>query len=468
MLFTEGRFFVLFAVAFGVYWSLRSNCARKIWILACSDVFYGAWNWRFLGLMYASITIDYTMGRLLGMQRPPGGRRLWVVVSIVANLSFLGFFKYYGFFVDSAIELLRALGFSPHPRTLQFVLPAGISFYTFESMSYTIDIYRRQAKAVRSYLDFAFFISFFPHLVAGPIVRPHQLFPQLETKRLWRNVDVRACCTLFLVGFFKKAVIADNVASVCDPVFHAPAAWDAASHWSALLLYHVQLYCDFSGYTDMALATAGLLGYRLPPNFDFPHLARSVIEWWSKWHMSLTSWVRDYLYIPLGGNRLGTARTYLNLYIVYFLFGLWHGGSWNMVVFGLTHGTLLALNRAWRETGLATSWLGRVLAPLSMPITTFCLLLTWPVFRGEGLAGTGKIFAALAGHHDADARTASAWWLVLFAVLAIVHAANRRAVFGKLVDRLPHWAYAVGWGSAFAITLLFVAQGYRRFIYFQF
>src|SRR5205085_2468481 len=192
-------------------------------------------------------------------------------------------------------------------------------------------------------------------------------FPQLETKRLWRSVDVRACCTLFLVGFFKKAVIADNVAGVCDPIFHAPAAWDATSHWIALLLYHVQLYCDFSGYTDMALATAGL----------------------------------------------------------------------------------------------AASALGRAFAPFSMLITTFFLLLTWPVFRGEGLSGTGKIFAALAGHHAADARTASGWWLVLFAVLAIVHAANRRAVFGKLVDRLPDWAYAVAWGAAFAITLLFVAKGYR-------
>jgi alginate O-acetyltransferase complex protein AlgI len=303
MIFTELSFLAFFALVFGVHWWLTSHRARKLWLLAASYFFYGAWDWRFLSLIVGSTALDYVVGLRLEGNDDERSRKRWIALSVVANLGLLGVFKYANFFLDSAIRLASALGFEASPHVLGIVLPVGISFYTFQTMSYSLDVYRRELRAVRDPLDFALFVTFFPQLVAGPIVRAIDFLPQLERVRVWRDVRVRACATLFLVGYVKKACIGDNVAELVDPYFKDPALYDALSAWIAVLFYAVQIYCDFSGYSDMAIATAGLFGYELRLNFDFPYFAASIRDFWRRWHMSLSSWLRDYLYIPLGGSR---------------------------------------------------------------------------------------------------------------------------------------------------------------------
>src|SRR5690606_16073478 len=294
-------------------------------------------------------------------------------------------------FVDSAVALLSALGLDVGTRTLEVVLPVGISFYTFQSMSYTIDVYRGQMRAVRSFGDFALFVAFFPQLVAGPIVRAVDFLPQLERARSWRDdVQVRASLALFLMGFVKKACVADGIAAAIDTVYVAPPMWDAASHWLALALYTIQVYCDFSGYSDMAIATAGLLGYQLTKNFDWPLLATDITDWWRRWHISLSTWFRDYLYYPLGGNRLGPVRTYVNLWIVFFLCGLWHGAQWKYVIWGVMCGTYLIAHRLWSRSELGSRPSGRVRELVGWVATTFGVMMWWPVFRGLDFTRSGQ------------------------------------------------------------------------------
>jgi alginate O-acetyltransferase complex protein AlgI len=468
MIFTEARFFVLFALCFGVYWSLRAHTARKGWLLACSAVFYGAWDWRFLGLMYVSVTMDWFIGWMLGRDPVPGGRRLWLIVSLVGNLGILGFFKYFNWFVSSAVEFGAWFGFHVDAPTLQIVLPVGISFYTFQSMSYTIDVYRRELPAAKSYLDFALFVTFFPQLVAGPIVRAIDFLPQLTSLRSWKDVNVRACATLFVIGFIKKACIADNLSPTVDAVFAAPEAWSAVSNWIAVILYAIQIYCDFSGYSDMAIATAGLLGYQLTLNFDFPYLAGNITEFWRRWHISLSTWFRDYLYIPLGGNRRGAARTYLNLAIVFFLCGLWHGASWTFVVWGLMHGAFLIVHRVWKSAVPADTAPGRFAATLGAPLTMIGVLAAWVVFRSQNLAQAWTIlqqmFAARAG---GVGETSRLWFVFVIACLAI-HIVSRTRWFERSHERASDWVYAAGLGAALALVIPWISDGYKPFIYFQF
>ncbi|MBL8857703.1 MAG: MBOAT family protein [Planctomycetes bacterium] len=467
MLFNEARFFVFFALAFAVHWALRTNGSRKAWLLLCSCAFYGAWDWRFLGLMAVSILIDYATGRALTTVSTTGARRAWLVLSLCANLGILGFFKYYGFFVDSATELLKSLGFETSERTLQIVLPVGISFFTFQSMSYTIDVYRRGIEAVKSFTDFALFVAFFPQLVAGPIVRAVDFIPQLATKRLWRDVEVRACLVLFLAGFIKKACIADNIAPTLDSVFKDPSAFDAASNWIALALYHVQIYCDFSGYSDMAIAAAGLLGYKLTLNFNFPYLTSNIAEWWRRWHISLSSWFRDYLYIPLGGNRRGSWRTFFNLYVVFLLCGLWHGANWNFLAWGAFHGTLLAVHRAWGDRH-APQQAGSAVVLAKWCATTLAVLWGWLIFRGEGATKTLAMFEIQLGLEPGGTNHLDLWWVAFFASALLVHVLANRAVLREPIERVSNATFAVVYGCAWALTLPWLASGYTPFIYFQF
>ncbi len=469
MLFTEGRFFLLFAVAFGLYWSLRSNRLRKLWLLACSCAFYGAWDWRFLGLMFASIVIDYVAGRVLGFVQGQRTRRAWLTVSIVANLGILGFFKYYGFFVDSAVAVLHAAGFDVGVRTLEVVLPVGISFYTFQSMSYTIDVYRRELAAVRNFADFAMYVAFFPQLVAGPIVRAVDFLPQLDRARSFRDdVNVRAALGLFLMGFIKKACVADGIAAAIDPVYVSPPAWDAASHWIATALYTIQVYCDFSGYSDMAIATASLLGYQLTKNFDWPLLATDTTDWWRRWHISLSTWFRDYLYYPLGGNRLGPVRTYVNLWIVFFLCGLWHGAQWKYVIWGVMCGTYLIVHRFWSRSDLGSRPSGPARNLIGWVVTTFGVMMWWPVFRSLDFTRTGQQLEILYGAEPGGPRSLGSWWYAGIVAMLLVHLGTRHQIGKAWVERLPHWAWAVGFGACAAVAAAFTASGYQPFVYFQF
>ena len=475
MLFVEFRFLAFFLVVFAVYWKTRANTARKFWLLACSYFFYGCWNWRYLFLIAFSTTVDFFVGRALENTADPRRRRLWLWLSLGVNLGLLGTFKYYNFFIGSAQEFLSALGLHPHLGTLAFILPVGISFFTFQSLSYTIDVYRKHLRAVRHYLDLALAVSFFPQLVAGPITRAADFLPQLDRERRFAEVDVKACLVLFLSGFVKKACISDAVATVVDRFFAAPGDYGVLSAWLGVLFYAVQIYCDFSGYTDMALACAGLLGYRLAWNFDFPYLSPDIAQFWRRWHMSLSSWLRDYLYIPLGGNRGGRWFIARNLMVTMLLGGLWHGAAWHFVFWGGLHGLALVLHREWTDR-----WRGNDAvdpAPRTVWWTAAGTLLTfywvcvcWVFFRAPDLPSAWAVLRPFVFWHAGGARRlpGEGPWLIFFVVLALIHGINRRGVFAGAWERLPDWAFSAVYGVAVGVVLLFVPQHYAPFIYFQF
>jgi alginate O-acetyltransferase complex protein AlgI len=306
MLFVDFRFFVFFAVVLTAYWSLSTNNARKWLILFASYYFYGSWDWRFAIMLAVLSAADWYFGLHIERSQSARTRKMFVYSSVGMNLSALAFFKYFHFFVDSAIAVAARMRFHLDQPTLNIILPIGVSFFTFQSLSYTIDVYRREIPAVRSLRDYLMFASFFPQLVAGPIVRPKYFMPQMAAKRTVSLEDVKRCQYLFLLGFLKKTAIADNISPYVDRVFNAPVHYNAVASISATWLYATQIFCDFSGYSDMAIAVAGLLGYKLALNFDAPYLAVSIQGFWRRWHISLSTWIRDYIYISLGGSRMKT------------------------------------------------------------------------------------------------------------------------------------------------------------------
>src|SRR3954451_14946747 len=415
MLFVEFRFFWFFLAVFAVYWSLRENRSRKIWLLLCSYFFYACWNWKFLFLIMASTALDYFVGTMLSRTENPGKRRGWLIMSLCANLGTIAFFKYYNFFVTSAAAMLAWLGLPASLHTLNIIIPVGVSFYTFHSMSYTIDVYRRKLEPVRSIVDLACFIGFFPQMVAGPIVRAFAFLPQLRTSRRFSGIDVRGALVLFLTGFIKKACIADAVAPYVDRYFDAPWNFTTGSAWVAVLFYAIQIYCDFSGYTDMAIATAALLGYELPVNFRFPYFAANISDFWHRWHISLSSWLRDYLYMALGGNRGPAWFVARNIMITMLLGGLWHGGAWTFVIWGGLHGIALLVHRAWSLR--MTRW-------LAWALTIYWVCFAWIFFRAVDLphavpALRSFLFLPTGGTEDLGL-----WLLCVAGFLAFVHWLN--------------------------------------------
>jgi alginate O-acetyltransferase complex protein AlgI len=547
ILFTEFRFVWIFALIFGVHWALRGNTARKVWLLAASHAFYTCFfignpleffprlaagrfaelpiGWWFPALLWLSTIMDWRVGLGIADARSARARRAWLLVSVAANLGVLAFFKYYGFFEANVRALFDWIGLTPAWEPLRIFLPYGISFYTFQSLSYSIEVYRGRLPAERSFLNLAFFIAFFPQVVAGPIVRAMTFLPQTRDRRRLDRVDLRGCATLFLIGFVKKACIADGLAPIVDAYFVAPASYDAASAWAAMLCYAVQIYGDFSGYTDMAIAVARSLGYELTPNFAFPYLSRNVAEFWRRWHISLSTWLRDYLYISLGGNRGSRLFTARNLMLTMLLGGLWHGAAWTFVAWGGLHGLALVVHREWVRRAPAPRQSLRLVATA---LTFTFVVLAWVPFRANDVyvdAKTGKPLRALAdgfhperadrirhpiasvarnprtgdwhaaGHPDevrvrrvtgGFGTTATVWramllpggagertlvrpllWALL-AVLAAIHALNAHRVFATWWRGIPDWSYATLLGAAAALALFFKPVAYRAFIYFQF
>ncbi len=473
MLFVEFRFLAFFLVVYAVYWWLRANGPRKKWLLACSYFFYGCWDWRFLFLIAFSTTVDFFVGRALESETDAARRRRWLWLSLAVNLGLLGTFKYCNFFLDSAQRFLTVLGLHPHLSTLGIVLPVGISFFTFQSLSYTIDVYRRHLRAVDDFFDLALAVSFFPQLVAGPITRAADFLPQLDRARRYAEVDVRACLVLFLSGYVKKACISEHVAPAVDQFFAAPESFGVLGAWLGIVFYSVQIYCDFSGYTDMALACAGLLGYRLAWNFDFPYFAPDIGQFWRRWHMSLSSWLRDYLYIPLGGNRGNRVFTARNLLLTMLLGGLWHGAAWHFVLWGGLHGVALIVQREWsarrgpvaNPSGTRTAW--TVLGTLA---TFYWVCLCWVFFRAPDLHAAFLALRPFVLFHATGAeRLANDQFLAIaFGILALVHWMNYRRWFAGTWERLPEWAFPAAYAVAVGVVLLFVPQHYAPFIYFQF
>jgi len=468
MSFVEFRFLWFFLFLFIVYWTIRDNTARKVWLLLCSYVFYAAWNWKFTFLLLGSTTVDYIVGRMLARCNSLGWRRLWIATSVCVNLGVLGFFKYFNFFVSSASEFLAWLGLPASVSTLNIILPVGISFYTFHSMSYTIDVYRGRQRSISNFVDLALFISFFPPLVAGPIVRAVNFLPQLVSVRKFSDVDVRGAVILFLAGFIKKACIADAVAPVVDRYFAQPANFTAMSAWIGVLFYAIQIYCDFSGYTDMAIAAARLIGYKLPINFQFPYFAQSVSDFWRRWHISLSSWLRDYLYIPLGGNRGPRGFAYRNIMITMLLGGLRHGAAWTFVLWGALHGTALLIHREWTRLTNGLAWAQRAMHWLAWPITLYLVCVAWIFFRAHDLSRAGTILKQFVLFRGGGNEHLHRWMLLIIAALVFIHWLNSRRWFAESWRRLPAPVFAAAYGCTFAVVLLFVPPHYTPFIYFQF
>lgn len=393
MLFNSFHYVAFFIVVLAMNQTLlRWPTAQKLMLLAASYYFYGQWSWLYLLLILFSTATDYAIG--LGLVRVRRPRQL-LIVSLAVNLGVLFFFKYANWAIANwnAVEGNAGLGMTIAP--LDLLLPIGISFYTFQSLSYTIDVYRGDSPPRRNPLDYALFIAFFPQLVAGPIVRDGEFFHELDRER---HVDfgmVRQALVLIALGYVKKMVIADSLALVVDPIFDAPAAqgfWDTLL---AIYAFAFQIYCDFSGYTDIAIGCALLLGFRFPKNFNYPYVAESVQDFWRRWHMTLSRWLRDYLYISLGGNRKGPGRTTVNLMLTMLLGGLWHGASWNFVIWGGLHGGYLAAERAIHKRWPGWNREGRPFRFLRVFITFHLVCLAWIFFRAPDLTGVGQIFANL-------------------------------------------------------------------------
>jgi alginate O-acetyltransferase complex protein AlgI len=360
MLFNSGTFLWFFAAFLLAYYAVRNHLAgRNVLIVAGSYFFYGWWDYRFLLLLLFSSLLDYGVG--LGLEKTgiPRRRKWLVSLSIAGNLGVLGLFKYYDFFVESFAALLSGIGMAPGLQTLGVVLPVGISFYTFQTMSYTLDVYRGRMRATRSLVEFLAFVSFFPQLVAGPIERAKHLLPQFGEPRWISRAMIEEGLWLCLWGLFKKVVLADNLAPLVEMVFeHSEAGGPMVV--LATFAFGVQIYCDFSGYSDIARGAARLLGFDIMFNFNLPYAATDLRDFWRRWHISLSTWLRDYLYVSLGGNRRGAGRTYANLFITLFLGGLWHGAAWNFAAWGGWHGFGLAIHRLWtrRDFRLAEVPLG--------------------------------------------------------------------------------------------------------------
>jgi alginate O-acetyltransferase complex protein AlgI len=393
MNFVSFAFIILFSSILILFSAVRSQVGRKIIVLMASVIFYAYWDWRFLGLLALVTLLDYFISRGLISAEDPRSRRRLLLLSLVVNLGVLAIFKYFNFFTDSFnLMLSRTRWQIP---MVHIILPIGISFYTFETLSYVIDVYLKNTRPAKSLFDYAVFITFFPRLVAGPITRAWQFLPQLDTGFIVSTEGLAEGSQLFLRGIVKKLVLADRLSLLVDQVYATPTLFSSSTVWLAVFGYSFQIFLDFSGYSDMAVGLAKMIGISLPKNFDSPYAAQSFSEFWRRWHISLSSWLRDYLYIPLGGNQKGPARTYFNLMVTMLLGGLWHGANWNFVIWGGLHGIYLALERALRS-GRAPSSDSKETWIWWKALATFLVVtLTWVIFRSSSLAQAGMIFQKL-------------------------------------------------------------------------
>jgi len=393
MLFNSFEFAVFLFIVVSLY-AVCNHRKQNLLLLVSSYIFYGWWDWRFLSLILLSTTVDYFVGLKVHNSTDQNIRKLLVGCSVAFNLTLLGIFKYYDFFVTSLVDALALCGIEVQPALLSTILPVGISFYTFQTISYSIDIYRKEVTPTKNYFDFALFVSFFPQLVAGPIERAKNLLPQITKDRKVDMTDIKVGAFLIYWGLFKKVVIADNLAFIVDSAFVDPGSLTALEALIALYAFAWQIYCDFSGYTDIARGIARLFGIRLMLNFNLPYFAISPSQFWRSWHISLSSWLRDYLYLPLGGNRKGELRTYINLSLVMLLGGLWHGASWNFVLWGAYQGLLLIAFRPF-ESVFATMANRRTAMRWLWNIVFFHFIcLGWLLFRSPNLEILSEYFGA--------------------------------------------------------------------------
>ena len=470
MNFVSLGFLVFVAFAFALYWRLPGATARKLGLTLASYAFYAAWDWRCCGLMLLVTGNAWATGRLL-----PGlagqRRRHLLLASVGLNLMVLAIFKYWGFFAENLAALLQPLGLGSHLLLLQVVLPVGISFYSFHAISYVMDVHRGKLARPAGLLDVALYIAFFPQLIAGPIVRAAFFLPQLSRPVRLRWLRVAWGLRLFLRGLLYKAVLAEFMAQLADPVFADVTGHGAGARLTAGLAFYGQIYFDFAGYSLMAIGTARLFGYRLPRNFNYPYAAASVTEFWRRWHMSLSLWIRDYVYLSLGGNRGGRMAVYRNLMLAMLLGGLWHGAAWTFVLWGGLHGLALCVHKLWRELRQRLAWPGFGLAGrlLGVALTQAWVAATFVVFRSNSLQDAWAMLGGGPGLLPAGDNAVPAMaGVVVLLVLAVDHLAG--SMRGRAPARRPASVLAVwfGLGVLLALVLTVMPLAQRPFIYFQF
>lgn len=476
--FHTQAFLAFFLIVLVAYWLLpRRWQMARIWLLVVASFhFYAAWSYELAFLVTATTFADYLFGRAMGASQRQRLRRLIMFTSIGMNLSILCYFKYRGFFLNELYDGLQKFGYQPgfeKLNPLSIFIPFGISFYTFEAISYAVDVCTRKIEPEKSLPRFLLFILFFPHLVAGPIVRAGDFLRQTHRPKRWNWLRVQVGVQLFLVGAFKKMAIADRMALFCDPVLKNPENYNSVAVWFAVLAYAIRIYCDFSGYSDMALGAAHLLGYKLTTNFNMPYLATNVSDFWRRWHISLSTWLRDYVFIPLGGSRGSRWLNYRNLMITMTLGGLWHGAAWGYVMWGLAHGLLLVGHKQFKdfcddkprlqaffETAFGTG--------LRILVTFFCVSLCWVLFQPElskALAVYEKLFHIQRGM-GLPLNNQSLWYTVIF--LFGCQWLVRSGWWEKIYPRLPAPVLGTGYAVCLCAALVLAPDSGSTFIYFQF
>src|SRR5436309_2300370 len=467
MLFNSYVFLFAFLPAVLVgWWGLsRWKPLRLAFLTAASWFFYAWWDWRFLPLMLSTTTVDYVAALWIARTEDERRRRVLLIGSLSINLGLLGYFKYAGFFVGSLDGIGHALGLPVDLPRPSILLPIGISFYTFNSMSYTIDVFRRRVTPTKHPLEYTTFVALFPHLIAGPIVRFSDLAEQLRRPRPFLTSKAASVGLFFLAcGLTKKLLIADQLNPYVDRLFAHSGDLGFLTSWAAAFGYSLQLYFDFSGYSDMAVGLAWLIGFRFPQNFNSPFKAQNISDFWRRWHMSLSAWFRDYLFIPLGGSRRGPARTTMNLVLTMVLAGLWHGAAWTFVVWGLFHGVLLGTHGLLRKVGLTPSSL-----LFNRTVTFLFVVAAFVVFRAPDLSTAGSILSSMLGFGGLDHAGAlhqflpARFLILLGALLVFVHAAPNT----WQIRARPRILYGLATGTAAAIAIMTIASPHP-FIYFQF
>lgn len=469
MLFQTSQFLGFFLVFYTLFLAVqRKPSTRNILLLIGSFYFYSVWDPRFILLLFAVTVIDFYLGKAIEDSQNQKHRKIWLIFSVVSNLSILAFFKYYDFFIHSVNPLFDHLGFGFELPFLKIALPVGVSFFTFESLSYIVDVYRGRQKAVRNFVEYGVFIAFFPHLVAGPIIRPHTFFPMLKRDTVIRESDFWSGVYRFCCGIFKKIIIADQLAAfAADEVFSTPQFYSSYDLMIAAYAYTFQIYLDFSGYSDMAIGISKMLGIELPENFEKPYLAKDMQDFWRRWHISLSTWLRDYLYIPLGGSKKGAFRKYVNVFITMLLGGLWHGANWTFVLWGAFHGFFITVSHILKDRGIGVAnslWASTV----GRLVTFHLVVLSWIIFRSENFEKMGHYF-----HGLAKGTTESFLPKIIYIFLALAILLTLSGLFElkqKMNDRFMTAPYWVRYSTvAFAIMLILVFENhFKPFIYFQF
>ncbi|MDQ6608482.1 MAG: MBOAT family protein [Bacteroidota bacterium] len=500
MIFNSYTFIAFFAIVLVLHYMKFSWTTKKRNLLIASYVFYAAWNPPFILLLWLSTVVDFFVGKALYKEENKKKKKLLLVISLIGNLGMLCFFKYGGFLLENFVTLVNAIGINYHPAKPNIILPAGISFYTFTTLCYTIDMYRKESKPVTSLLDFSLFVTFFPHLVAGPIVRPTQLVPQFAAPKQATRETLTQGLFLITMGLFMKVVLADGMlASSADTVFNSSSKLLKLDAWMGVLAFSGQIFFDFAGYSVCAVGAAMCLGFWLPQNFKYPYAAIGFSDFWRRWHITLSLWLRDYLYIPLGGNRKGEFRTHVNLMITMLLGGLWHGASWTFVVWGALHGTYLSIERMLKPKNVSDNLPADVRVPtltVIEPVTTkqasfapaflrnkgfnnfmlalftfFLINVTWVFFRATNFTTAWRLLGSMFGGTKDGVAVLPTMGIIKVAIVItlmfITHWFMRNTSVLQVSQKMKWWAVSVVW-AILLILIMLSQESSGSFIYFQF